>query len=622
MCGIAGIFRQDRRPAEAGRIKQMTDVLSHRGPDGEGFFVDGPVALGHRRLAIIDLVGGIQPMSSGDGTVWITYNGELYNFVELRRELADRGYVFRTQSDTEVLLAAYQAWGPECVRRLRGMFAFAIWDRSARRLFAARDRVGIKPFVYAWDGTCLRFASEIKGLLADPAMPRRLDHDALTQYLAYLYVPSPRTIFQDIKKLPPASYLTCQLDGGAPEVHSYWDLRIAPQTGGNEADWAARLEETLRESVKLHMVSDVPVGAFLSGGMDSSAVVAFMAMTSSRPVKTFSIGFDEADFDELAYARQVAARYGTEHFEVVLKPDVMAILPKLAWQFDEPFADASAVPTYCVSQMTREHVTVALSGDGGDESFAGYRRYAEALAVHRRMDTGAGAMLKPLFRGLGALRPPGARGKAFLEFRGAEPLERYHQMMTYQRDATLAGLLEPQTPGTSASFSPEAFRQLARRGGTTDYVSTLQYIDIHTYLPDDILTKVDRTSMLSSLEARVPLLDHVVMELVASIPADLKLRHGVGKHIFKQVMQPHLPGNILTRRKMGFGVPLAAWFRKDLKEFARDVLFDTRTRQRGILRPAGVRHLFDRHVAGDRDYSSQLWSVICFELWCRTWWDR
>lgn len=623
MCGIAGFLHQDGSRGDRAGLKRMTDILAHRGPDGEGFFVDGPVGLGHRRLAIIDLATGTQPMSSGDGSTWISYNGEVYNFRELRRELEALGHRFRTSSDTEVVLVAYEEWGTECLGRLRGMFAFAIWDGHRRRMFLARDRVGIKPLVYAWDGRCLRFASELKALLTDPVVPRELDRDALAEYFTYHYVSSPRTIFRGIRKLPPASYLVCSLAGGTPEIHRYWDLRMTPDYRPSEGEWIESLDQVLEESVKSHMVSDVPVGAFLSGGLDSSSVVGYMARVSSTPIRTFSIGFDEADFDELAYARQVAAHYGTEHFEMVVKPDVMSVLPKLAWQFDEPFADASAVPTYCVARSTRDHVTVALSGDGGDENFGGYRRYAEVMALHQRMESGALAPLKPLIRWLAAARPRGARGKEFLEVLGMSPLDRYHRKMTYQPTDALAMLL---TPEAATMGSPETtgdvFSRLAAESGSSDYLSVLQYLDVRRYLPEDILTKVDRTTMLMSLEARVPLLDHILMEHVARIPSTLKLRGGVGKYIFKEAMQAHLPGDILARRKMGFGVPLAAWFRKDLKAFAREIFADPRTRQRGIIQIGTADRLLESHLQGERDHSAQLWSLICFELWCRTWWDR
>jgi asparagine synthase (glutamine-hydrolysing) len=503
------------------------------------------------------------------------------------------------------------------------MFAFAIWDTRRRRLFLARDRAGIKPLVYAWDGKTLRFASELKAILQDPSVPRELDWDALREYLAYLYIPGPQTIFRGIRKLPPASYLLCSLDGGEPEIGRYWHLRMMPETRATEAEWADELDHVLHEAVQLHMVSDVPVGAFLSGGLDSSSVVACMARTSSGPVKTFSIGFDEQDFDELRYARLVAARYGTEHFEMVVKPDVMDVLPKLAWQFDEPFGDASAIPTYCVSRVTRDHVTVALSGDGGDENFAGYRRYAKAEALHRGMDRTPAALLKPLLRWAAGRRAEGARGRELLGLLGAAPLERYFRMLTYQSDEALGHLLTADAAGRMRSaVASEVFARLAAAAESGDYVSCLQYVDVHHYLPEDILTKVDRTSMLTSLESRVPLLDHVVMEHAARIPSSLKLRAGRGKHILKAAMARHLPEEILTRRKMGFGVPLASWFRGELKDFARDILMDARTRQRGILRPDTVCRRLDAHLQGRRDYSSHLWSLICFELWCREWWDR
>ena len=604
-------------------LRRMTGIQAHRGPDGDGFHVDGSVGLGHRRLSIIDLSTGAQPMTSADGSAWITYNGEVYNYRELRRELADLGTEFRTTSDTEVILAAYQAWDVECLNRLRGMFAFAIWDARRRRIFMARDRVGIKPLVYAWDGRGLRFASELKAILEDPSLPRELDREALRDYFTHLYIPGPRSIFRAVRKLPPASYLLCSLDGGEPEIRRYWDLRMRPDFTVSEAEWREQLDHLLHESVRQHMVSDVPVGAFLSGGLDSSSVAACMARSASGPIKTFSIGFDEQDYDELRYARMVAARYGTEHVELIIKPNVMAVLPRLSWQFDEPFADASAVPTYCVSKITRDHVTVALSGDGGDEGFAGYRRYAEAVRLHEWMDRTPLAVLKPLARFAGDRRAPGARGREFLQVHALAPFDRYARMVTYQTAETLPELLtEEAMAGVDADSPRRALRILADRAGTNDYLSTLQYVDVHHYLPEDILTKVDRTSMLTSLETRVPLLDHVVMEHAARIPPSLKLRNGSGKFILKEAMRRHLPLEIVTRRKMGFGVPLAQWFRKDLKDLTQDLLGDGRARERGIVRPERVAAILDAHLGGRRDYSSQLWSLVCFELWCRQWWDR
>ena len=371
MCGITGIVDLTGRPVDGALLRSMTAVIAHRGPDGDDIVCRGNAGLGHRRLAIIDLVTGDQPMVSDDGLIRITFNGEIYNFRELRRDLEARGAKFRTESDTEVILRAYEAHGPECVQRLRGMFAFAILDERARRLVLARDRAGIKPLVYAWDGRRLLFASEIKAILEDPSVGRDLDLDALGEYLTFHYVPAPRTIFTAIRKLPPASTLVLSLDGGEPVVSRYWSLRFAPDVRVTEGEWIERLRAELTDAVRCHMISDVPIGAFLSGGLDSSTVVALMAQASGTPIRTFSIGFDEADFDELRFARQVATRYGTDHYELVVKPNALEVLPKLAWHFDEPFADSSAIPTYYVSKITREHVTVALSGDGGDENFAG-----------------------------------------------------------------------------------------------------------------------------------------------------------------------------------------------------------------------------------------------------------
>ncbi len=623
MCGIAGIVEQSGRPVDIRLLRRMTDVLAHRGPDGEGTHVDGSAALGHRRLSILDLSTGAQPMSSPDGSLWITYNGEVYNYRELRGELAARGARFRTTSDTEVVLQGYEAWGVDVLPRLRGMFAFAILDRRRRRLLLARDRLGIKPLVYAWDGHCLRFASELKAILQDADVPRDLDWAALRDYFRFLWVPGPRTIFRAVRKLPPASYLVCGLDGGDPEIRSYWALHFEPDESVSEAEWTERLRESLRETVRLHMVSDVPVGAFLSGGIDSSTVVAWMAQASAGPVKTFSIGFDEADFDELAYARLVARRYGTDHLEIVVKPDVIDVLPRLAWAFDEPFADASAVPTYCVARLTREHVTVALSGDGGDESFAGYRRYAEALRLARQADRPPLAWVRPLLRRAAGRLPEGLRGRGWLELLGMPATARYFRMMTFQRDGTLAALLAPEV---SARMRPSAdagdFGDLATRAGGGGHLSQLQFIDFHHYLPGDILAKVDRASMLTSLETRVPLLDHVLVELVARMPERMKFRAGSGKYVLKRAMTSDLPPEVLTRRKMGFGVPLAAWFRGQLRQFVKDVLLDRRARQRGVLQPRAVEALVDSHLRRGRDVSPQLWSLICFELWCRTWLDR
>jgi asparagine synthase (glutamine-hydrolysing) len=622
MCGIAGIADVTGRPVDERLLQAMTSVQAHRGPDGEAVVCRGAAGLGHRRLAIIDLSTGDQPMSSDDGHVWIVFNGEIYNYRELRRELETLGARFRTQSDTEVILRAYESGGPACVSQLRGMFAFAILDERRRHLLLARDRVGIKPLVYSWDGRRLLFASEIKGIVEDPTVARDLDAEALGEYLTYHYVPAPRTIFASVRKLPPASLLVLPLDGGVPEITRYWRLRFAPEPKVAEAEWIDGLRVQLADAVRCHMVSDVPIGAFLSGGVDSSTVVALMAEASGSPIRTFSIGFDEADFDELRFARQVATRYGTDHYELVVKPAALDVLPRLAWHLDEPFADASAIPTYYVSKITREHVTVALSGDGGDETFAGYRRYAQAMALAARMDRSPARLARPFLRLASRLLPVGARGQAWTGLFGAGALERYARLVTHERPETLRRALSDDWARAAGHVSaPSSFERLLAKGGPLDPVSTLQYIDMETYLPDDILAKVDRTSMAVSLESRVPLLDHRLLEFVATIPSSLKLAGGIGKYIFKRAMATHLPADILTRRKMGFGVPLGAWFRGELRDMAHDLLLDSRTQQRGIFNPSWVQGLLRTHDSGRRDCSARLWAMVCLELWMRHWVD-
>jgi asparagine synthase (glutamine-hydrolysing) len=502
------------------------------------------------------------------------------------------------------------------------MFAFAILDERARRLVLARDRVGIKPLVYSWDGRRLLFASEIKAIVEDQTVARDLDPDALGEYLTFHYVPAPRTIFASVRKLPPASLLVLPLDGGAPEISRYWRLRFAPDPRIAESEWIERVAVELSDAVRSHMVSDVPIGAFLSGGVDSSTVVALMAEASPTPIRTFSIGFDEADFDELRFARQVAARYGTDHYELVVKPAALDVLPKLVWHLDEPFADSSAIPTYYVAKITREHVTVALSGDGGDEGFAGYRRYAQAMRLAARMDQSPARLARPLLRVASRLLRVGARGQAWTGLMGASPLERYARLVTHERPETLRRALTDEWARMAGRVSaPASFERLVETEPSLDAVSTLQYVDMETYLPDDILAKVDRTSMAVSLESRVPLLDHRLLEFVATIPSSLKLAGDSGKHILKRTMASRLPSEILTRRKMGFGVPLGAWFRGELRDMAHDLLRDPLTRQRGIFRPAWVEGLLRTHESGRRDCSARLWAMLCLELWMRRWAD-
>lgn len=621
MCGIAG-YIDLQRPAEQALIERMTRTMVHRGPDGEGYYLDGPLALGHRRLSIIDLVGGKQPMSDVSGRYWITYNGEIYNFLQLRDQLMQLGHRFATRSDTETILASYIQYGENCVDHLRGMFAFAIWDAVKKCLFLARDRIGKKPLYYHCTGQRLVFASEIKAILQYPGIERALDHSALADYLQLQYVPFPKTIFRSIRKLSPGFALRVTVEDDQLKVaeRRYWDLRYQPDFSRSEAQWCEALQDKLAEAVRIRLISEVPLGAFLSGGVDSSAVVACMARAQTAPVKTFSIGFKEEDFSETRYARQVAEQFGTEHHEFVVEPDAMEMLPRLAWAFDEPFADSSAVPTYYVSKLAREHVTVILSGDGGDETFAGYGRYPWAVDM-TRYDVLPQPLKTLLFGVPSALLPDGVRGKGMLRHLSKDPFGRYAGLVSQGEPSYFRALFSNDFKhALPTSYSADAFlRTHYEACNSADYLTRLQYLDTKTYLAEDIMTKVDRASMLCSLETRAPLLDHEFLELAATIPADLKLKNGTTKYIFKKSLEGILPGNILYRKKMGFGVPLVHWFKEDLIDYARDTLFSIEARQRGFFNLQQVEKLLMQHQKVGRDLSPRIWGLLFFEHWCRNW---
>jgi asparagine synthase (glutamine-hydrolysing) len=598
----------------------MNSVLSHRGPDGEGFFVDGPVGLGHRRLSIIDLEGGKQPLFNEDQTKAIVFNGEIYNFQSLRAALVARGHRFETQSDTEAILHAYEEYGESCVRHLRGMFAFAIWDAEKRHLFLARDRIGIKPLYYFWDGAHFLFASEIKAILEDSTVGRTLDFCALDDYLTYLYIPAPRTIFAGIHKLPPGHTLTISRDGLRQE--EYWDLAFTPRNGVSESEYAEGLLEKLRDSVGAHLVSDVPLGAFLSGGLDSTAVVGIMAQLLDRPVNTASIGFHETRFDELEYARLAARRFRTQAYERVVDANASKILDELVWHFDEPFADSSMVPTYYVSQVARERVTVCLSGDGGDENFAGYRRYRFDVLENRIRTMIPTALRRPIFGSLGTLYPKADwlpqvfRAKTLFENLSVSPEQGYFHTMSWFTPAMKNRLygdgLRKALMGYDAFSVMKA--HFARSEGW-DALSRIQYVDIKTYLVDDILTKVDRASMAHSLEVRVPLLDHEVMEFAAGIPAHYKLRRGEPKYIFKKALEGVVPREILRRAKMGFSIPLTRWFQGDLKAVFEDKVFAPDAFLGTLFDMSAIRSWWDQHQRGTRDYAYHLWALLVLECW-------
>ena len=624
MCGIAGVYHvAPSRPASEPCVKRMADAIVHRGPDDGTVFVDGPVGLGFRRLSIIDVAGGRQPIFNEDRSKAIIFNGEIYNFHTLTDDLKRRGHRFTTHSDTEAILHLYEEYGEDCVRHLRGMFAFAIWDAAKQELFLARDRVGIKPLYYRWDGSTFAFGSEIKSILAHPDVPRAIDPLALDDYLTYLYVPAPRTIFKGIRKLHAGHTLTVTRSGPR-EPREYWDLKFAPSEALSEDEAAGRLLEKLRESVQAHLESEVPLGAFLSGGIDSSAVVGLMAGLMDRPVNTASIGFRDEAFDELPYAREVAARFRTASYEKTVDASAANILDRLAWHYDEPFADSSMVPTYYVSQVARERVTVCLSGDGGDENFAGYRRYRFEVWENRFRSAVPRALRRPVFGALGAAYPkldwlPRVfRAKTTLQNLALDPERGYFHTMSWLSPEKKRSLYREPLRRELADYDSFSVmdRYFARTEGW-DPLSRVQYVDIKTFLVDDILTKVDRASMAHSLEVRVPLLDHEVMEFAASLPPALKLRGGTGKYVLKKAVRNLLPPETLTRTKMGFSVPLARWLRGELRPLFQERMFAPDAFVRELFDPAPIRTWWDRHQSGVSDYSPELWSLLMLETWGR-----
>jgi asparagine synthase (glutamine-hydrolysing) len=601
----------------------MADAQRHRGPDAWGVWSDPLCALGHRRLSIIDLSeAGRQPLSNEDGTVWITFNGEVYNFQELREELESLGHQFRTRTDTEAIVHAYEQWGPECVRRLRGMFAFAIWDQNKRRLFLARDRAGKKPLFYTQPGDRFLFASELQGLVADPEVPREPDLAGADEYFSWGYVPAPRTGFRGISKLPPAHWLTADFtpEGLTLRVEQYWSLSYGPKLQLSEAEAVEALREKLTEAVRLRMISDVPLGAFLSGGIDSSIVVGLMAGLSTQPVKTFSIGFQEAEFNELGHAKRIAERWSTDHHEFVVQPDAQAILPMLVRHYGEPYADSSAVPTYYVSQITRQNVTVALNGDGGDESFAGYERYL-GNRIAERIGRIPGSRLAAAF--LARVLPDSLNPKSrlrqarrFLSVASQPMAERYGRWLGFfpheEKERLYSGDLKEQLPQRRpAAWMASLFEEA--RG--LNPVDAAMAVDVVSYLPYDLLVKVDITSMANSLEARSPFLDHEVMEFAARLPVDLKLRGGESKSLLKRAFPDLLPPENVHRRKMGFGVPVGHWFRGPMRELLCDSLLSERGLSRGYFRSEEVKRLVREHLESRADHSFRLWNLLMFELW-------
>ncbi len=623
MCGIAGIFDlRKRRPIDESLLVAMRDSIRHRGPDGDGLHLEPGVGLAHRRLSIIDVAGGKQPLYNEDGSVVVIYNGEIYNYRGLVDELRARGHRFRTHCDTEVIVHAWEEWGERSVERFNGMFAFALWDGNRGQGFLARDRLGIKPMYYAEleDGEVL-FGSELKALLLHPGLEREIDLAAVEEFFAYGYVAEPRSIYRSVKKLEPGHTLLIERNGISDR--RYWDVVFERRVDAPESELADELVLRLREAVAKRLMSEVPLGAFLSGGVDSSAVVAMMAQVSPDPVNTCSIRFGERDFDESPYSSLVAERYRTNHFSSAVDPKDFSLVDRLASLYDEPFADSSAMPTYRVSELARRRVTVALSGDGGDESFGGYRRYRWHTYEEKVRGLVPGSLRGPVFGLLGRLYPKAdwapklLRAKSTFEALARDPIEGYFHSVSILGDGLRGRLFRGSFRRELQGYHAIEVLRRHLTGAPEHPLSRVQYLDLKTYLPGDILTKVDRASMAHSLEVRVPILDYELIEWVAGLPPETKLRDREGKYLFKKAMEPYLPRELLYRPKMGFAVPLEQWFRGPLRERVREAVKSPALLDTGIFDERFLGRMVDEHQSGLRDFSAPLWSVLMFEAFCR-----
>ncbi|MCS0590987.1 XrtA/PEP-CTERM system amidotransferase [Massilia norwichensis] len=626
MCGIVGIFdTRGARPIDPVLLKRMNETQHHRGPDEGDIYTEPGVGFGHRRLSVIDLAAGQQPMFNAAGDVGVVFNGEIYNYRELTAELEKLGFPFRTNSDTEAVLHAWEAWGEECVHHLRGMFAIAVWDRKQQTMFMARDHMGVKPFFYAHlpDGMFI-FGSELKSLRAHPGLSREIDPTAVEDYFAYGYVPEPKTIYAGARKLAPGFSLTVRIGQPLPQPKQWWDVPFKAHEKMTEADAAGELVVRVREAVQSQLKADVPLGAFLSGGADSSAVVAMMAGLTNEPVNTCSIAFNDKAFDESEYADQVARKYQTNHHVETVDTDDYALLDTLAALYDEPYADSSAIPTYRVCQLARKRVTVALSGDGGDENLAGYRRYRLTMAEDAVRSKIPPALRRNVFGPLGRYYPKADwaprvfRAKTTFESLARDLVEGYFHGMSVMSDAMRKRLFTPEFQQRLQGYRAiDVMRGHAAKAPTDDPLSLIQYLDMKTYLPGDILTKVDRASMAHALEVRVPLLDHELVEWISGLSSSIKLKNGEGKYIFKKSMERYLPHDILYRKKQGFAVPLAAWFRGPLRQRVRDALLGPILAGTGIFNTDFLIEIVEMHESGRRDYSHSIWTVLMFEAFLR-----
>lgn len=628
MCGICGVLYTDRkREVEPDILSRMSEVISHRGPDDQGVYINDNVGLAARRLSIIDLESGHQPMHNEDGSIWIVFNGEIYNHEYLRRELAGKGHHFYTKSDTEVIIHLYEEEGEDYVHRLRGMFAIAIWDTREEKLLLTRDRMGIKPLHYRFEDGLLLFGSEIKTILQHPEAERVISLKALSDYLSYLYIPSPETIFKHIHKLPPGHMLRYQK--GKISLVQYWDIRYTDENG-SEKEYCHRLQELLRESIRMHLVSDVPLGVFLSGGMDSSLMVALMSEIANEPVKTFSAGFDVAAYDELDYAKVVAREFNTDHHEIRLRPDIVEALPQIVRHFDEPFADCSAVATYSLAEFTKRYVTVALSGDGGDELFAGYdwTRREKIINYYRKVPLGLRRLINS-----GVLRGEQVSGRhnsvlakmgRFAHDSSVLPERGFFRRFTCFTEDMKQRLLSDWVKERLKGYdSFEVIRTHLTREPPRDFMDKMLRVDTKVYLPGDGLCKIDRMSMGHSLEARVPFLDHEFVEFAANIPFRYKLRGFTSKYVLKQAVRGILPPKTTKQRKQGFDIPVDAWFRQELAPLAEAMLLrQPESRKRGIFRPEYVKWILTEHAARRQDFGHHIYALLVFETWARLYLDR
>ena len=625
MCGIAGII-DFFHPVDKKELEHMTDRLAHRGPDDAGTWVsqNKNVGLGHRRLSILDLSpAGHQPMISHCGTYVLVFNGEIYNFQEIRTELKKLGRTFRSHTDSEVILEGYAEWKETILEKLQGMFSFALFDKNTQELFCARDRLGKKPFKYRWDGNSFLFASEIKAILALKKVQKKTDFKAIHHYLAFQYVPAPLTGFEGIQKLPPAHFLKIHLPSKTIHLQRYWQLNYSKKSSCSLKEWKEELLRRFEESVRLRMISDVPLGAFLSGGIDSSAVVAMMAKHSTDPIKTFSIGFAEDSYNELDYARTVATQFQTNHHEEIVKPDALSLLPKLVSSYEEPYADPSALATWVLAEMTKKHVTVALNGDGGDENFAGYTRYS-FFQFSQKYDQIPSWIRQTLKKGTQMCEKMIPllffhRARRFAQHSFSTPAERYMNYIAFfldeqKQDAYTPEFLETMKGDPSVNLFQDSFIKSRTQGA--DFLEQSLFCDIEHYLPEDLLVKVDIATMAHSLESRSPFLDHHFLEWTATIPSELKLKGANQKKwILKQALEGILPPEILYRKKMGFGVPLEHWFRNELRDLCRDTLLSKQAKARGIFRPEWVEKILTQHQNTSMNYSNHIWAMLTLEQW-------